>query len=181
MPRCGWKDGHAESVVWIAADVAFYASFFFGEVSPDEGFVASAGVVVEELQSEVAFGFGRFGYDEQSGGVFVDAVDESYFGVVGVEGGQVAQVPGYGVDECAVEVACAWVYDHAGWLVDDHQVGVFVDDTEGQLFGFDAAVVAWTVEHEGDDVARAYFIITLHRLSAYVYAACVGGFLYAVA
>jgi len=40
-----------------------------------------------------------------------------------------------GVDERAVAVARASVYDHAGGFIDDDDVRVFIEDRERQVFG----------------------------------------------
>jgi len=40
-----------------------------------------------------------------------------------------------GVDECAVAVARASVYDHAGGFIDDDDVRVFIEDLDRQVFG----------------------------------------------
>src|ERR1700676_762744 len=40
-----------------------------------------------------------------------------------------------GVDERAGGIASAGVHGHSGRLVDDDEVGVFVEDVEGDIFG----------------------------------------------
>ena len=69
-----------------------------------------------------------FGYDEQAGCVFVDAMYEPQAWVVGVVTGQIAEVEGQGVDECPGVIAETGMHDKACWFVDDQQVWVFVND-----------------------------------------------------
>ena len=139
------------------------------------------GVVDEELLAEGGLCLGCLGDDEQAAGVLVYAVDESYLGTVGVEVGHVAHVPCHGIDESAVEIACSGMHHHAGWLVDDHEDVVLIDDVEGYVFGVDGAVVLGNVEHEGDDVARAHLVVALDGTAADLYVARFGSRLNAVA
>ena len=137
--------------------------------------------VVEELYAEPRLCLGRFRHDKQTARVFVDAVDKTHFGVVGIEARVVFQVPCHGVDERAVEVAGSRVHHHAGGLVDDHQRIVFIDDVERNVLGLDGGVVARAVEHERDDVARAHLVVALHGALVHVDEARVGSLLDAVA
>ena len=68
-----------------------------------------------------------------------------------------------------------------GWLVDDHQRLVFVDDVEGNVFGVDGAVETWAIEHQGDDIARLDPIVALHCPSIGVNTSGIGRSLNAIA
>ena len=173
--------GHAEAVLWVAGDVALDASLVGVEVAPYEAVVDAVGVVDEELLAEGGLCLRRLGDDEQSAGVFVDAVDEAYLGTVGVEGGYVTHVPCHGIDEGSIEIARSGMHHHAGGLVDDHEDVVLIDDVEGYVFGVDGAVVLGNVEHEGDDVARAHLVVALDGTAADLYVARLGSRLNAVA
>ena len=177
----GGGDGHAEAVLGVAGDVALDASLVGVEVAPDEAVVDAVGVVDEELLAETGLRFRCLGDDEQTAGVLVYAVDESYLGTVGVEGGYVAHVPCHGIDEGAAEVACSGMHHHASGLVDDHEDVVLIDNVEGYVFGVDGAVVLGNVEHEGDDVARAHLVVALDGTAADLYVARFGSRLNAVA
>lgn len=93
--------------------------------------------LVKELFAECGLGIGGLCHDEQSARVFVDTMDESYSGVVGIEGLEVAQMPCHGINERAVEVACSWMHDHACRLVDHQYVVVLIDDVERDVFRLD--------------------------------------------
>ena len=137
--------------------------------------------MVEELQSQPRLRLGSLRDDEQTAGVLVDAVDESYFRIVGIEARVVLQMPRHGINQCAVEVAGTGMNHHAGGLVHNHQVVVLVDDVEGDVFCLDSAIVARTVEHKCHHVARAYLVVTLHRSVVHMHEPSIGSLLNAVA
>ena len=111
---------HAQAVLGVAPYIALYASFVFGNVAPYQCVVAAVCGLVEELFAEHALCFGCLGDNEESGRVFVYAVHQSYFRVIGVEILDVAHVPCHGIDERPRKVACPWVYYHSGPLVYHH-------------------------------------------------------------
>ena len=107
-------------------------------------------------------------------------MNEAYLRVVGVVGGKVPKVPGYGMNQRSVEVATSWMYHHTGRLVDDHKVVVLIAHVEGQLFGHDGSVEVRTVEHERDDIADTNLIVALYRTVVHMEKPCLGSLLYAV-
>ena len=169
------------AVFGVTPYVALYAAGVFGEVAPDQCLVGTVRVVIEELCAQLRLSFRCLGYNEQSAGVFVDAVHQSDAGVVGVVRWKIAQVPSYGVYQCAVEVAYAWVYHQSCRFVDDHQLVVLIDNVEGDVFRFYGGVVVRTVQHQGDNVAGTNLIVTLDRVAVDLYKSGIGSFLYAVA
>ena len=90
-------------------------------------------------------------------------------------------MPRHGIDECAVEIAGTRMHDHSGRLVDDHQRVVFIDDVERNVLGLDGGIVARTVEHQRDDVARTNLVIAFHRSIVDMDEARIGSLLDAVA
>ena len=179
--RIGRHHGHAQAVFRVACYVALDASFVLGEVSPYECVVRAVCGLVEELQAERCLRLRCLCHHEQTRCVLVNAMHESHFGVVGVVALQVAQMPSYGVDECACEVAGSRVHHHACLLVYHHQLRVFVHHVERYVLCHDACVVARTVEHQCHHIIGAHLVVALHGALVYVYEACVGSFLYAVA
>ena len=179
--RVGRHHGHAQTVFRVACYVAFDASFVFGEVAPYESVVRAVRCLVEELQAERRLSLRSLRHDEQTRCVFVDAMHESHFGVVGVVALQVAQMPSDSVDERACEVAGSRMNHHARLLVYHHHLRVFVHYVERQIFCHDACVVARTVEHERHHIVWAHLVVALHGALVDVYKACVGSLLYAVA
>ena len=137
-------------------------------------------VVVEELGTQLSLGVRGLGDDQQTAGVFIDTVYQSYTRVVGVVAGQVAQVPGNGVNQCAVEVAHSWVYHQSCRLVDDHQLVVLIDHIQGDVLRFNGRIIVRTVKHQCDDVTRAYLIVAFDGGAVYLDEASIGGFLDAV-
>ena len=100
--------------------------------------------------------------------------------VVGIVSGIVFHVPGDGVDQSAAVVSVSGVHYQSGGFVHHHEVVVFIDDIERDVFGYDLVLVAWAIHHEGDDIHRLYLVTTLDGLAVGHDAAGFRGFLYAV-
>ena len=90
-------------------------------------------------------------------------------------------MPGYGVDQCAVEVAHSWVYHQSSRFVDDHQLVILVDHVQWDVLWFYCRIIVRTVQHQGDDVAWTYLVVALDRRTVNLYESCVGSLLDAVA
>ena len=165
---------HTQAIAWVAGDVSLDASFIVLKMSPYEAVIDAMGIVYEELLSEGCLCLWCLCYDKESAGVFVDAMYESYLWAVGIEGGHVTHVPRYGIDEGAREVSGSRMYHHTGWLIDDHEGIVFIDDIEGYVFWIDGAVMLWYVEHEGDDIIRAHLIVALDWFAIDLDVSCIG-------
>ena len=91
------QNGHLHAVSGIPANVSGDGSLVLFNGSPHQGTVASFGGFVEELHTKVGFGIWCFGYDEQSGSVFIDAMNQTDVRVVGIVVGIIFHVPGDGV------------------------------------------------------------------------------------
>ena len=139
------------------------------------------GVVVEELLAQARLSLGCLGYHQQSAGVLVYAVHQSYLRVVGIVCGQMAQVPCDGMYQRTVEIAAARMYHHACGFVDDHQVVVFVAYVEWNILRHDGRIVVRAVEHQCHHIAGTHLIVALHRTLVDMNKTCVGRLLYAVA
>ena len=120
----------------VAAYVHLYGSFLCGEVAPHKGYVAAVYGVLLELGGEEAHGFFFLAYDHEAGGVFVYAVHEAYAGEVFEVHMLLLQVVAEAVHQCAGIVAAAGVHYHAGGLVHNEEVVVFVGYVEGYVFGY---------------------------------------------
>ena len=102
---------------------------------------------------------------------------ESHLRIIGIVALQILQVPGDGVDECAVEVAASRMHHHPCRLIDDHQLVVLIDHLQRNILRFDGGIIMRTVEHQGDDIARTYLIITFNRISVDMDKSGISGFL----
>ena len=122
-----------------------------------------------------------FGYDEQSGRVFVDTVHESQAGVVGVVIRQVAEVVGQGVDQRAGVVAVSRMDNKTRRLIDHQQVLVLINDIEGNILRDDFEGVPRTRHDDRDHVARLHPVVVLYRHPVHSHVACIGSQLDAVA
>lgn len=177
----GWKHGHLHTVLWVASYVALDASFVFCNMSPHQCVVFALGGLVEELPSEVGLGFRSLGNDQQSACVLVDAVYKSYFRVVDVVFWEIFEMPGEGIEQCAVPVAVSWVYDQSGLLVDDNEVVVFINNVDWNFFGDNGIVVVRTVEHHSDDVEWLDLVTAFDGAVVAEDESCIGSTLNAVA
>ena len=175
------EDGHALTVFRVTPYVAFYTTSVLREVAPHQCVIGAMGIVVEELGAQLGLGVRCLGYDQQTAGVFVNTVHQSYTWVVRVVAGQIAQVPGNSVDQCAVEVAHSGVYHQSGRLVDNHQLVILIDHVQGDVLWFYRRVIVRTVEHQRDDVARTYLVVALDGCSVYLDETSIGSFLDTVA
>ena len=155
-------DAEAQPVVGIPADRGVDGPAVFGDIAPDQGPVAPFDGMVEELAGQLDLGRVSLGYDQQSGGILVDAVDQQSHPFVVVFGvGLAAQVVGQGVDQRAAVVAVAGMDHHAGRLVDDQQFVVFIDDVERDGLRLDLHATPLVRHHERDDVERADLVAGL--------------------
>ena len=136
--RAGSKGLHPQAVLGVAPDVALYAPRVALHVAPHQGVVLPVCGLVVELLAQRGLGLGSLGHHEQPARVLVDAVHQPHLRVVGVKLAHVPQVPGYGVDERAVEVARAGMHHHSGRLVDHHQRAVLIHHFYGYVLGHDA-------------------------------------------
>ena len=178
--RVGRHDRHAQAVFRVACNVAFNASLVFGEIAPHQRVVATVCGLVEELQSETGLRLRGLCHDEQTAGVFVYAVNESHLRVVRVIALQVSQMPRHSVDERAMKVACAGMNHQSCGFVHHHQLRIFIDHVEGNVFCLNLRLMTWAVEHQRHHIARAHLIVALHRLVVDVYESGIGSLLYAV-
>jgi hypothetical protein len=94
----------------------------------------------------------RFGDDEQSGSLFVQAMDHSR--PLGLALRREAAAPAQqSVHQSPAPVARRGMYDHAGRLVHDQQRFVFVDDADRNVFTGERSLLdPWNID--ADDFAR---------------------------
>ena len=175
------EDGHFEPVAQAASDVSFDRSLFLFHVAPHQRVIDPVDRVVEKLSGQPGVGALVFGHDQNAGRVLVDAVDQSGSHVAALEKRQVLQMIGQGIDQRARIVAVAGMDDHAGRLVDDNQVVVFIQNVERNVFGDDFQF-AERVGHDDLYPIRGLHLITrLDGRAVHQNVAGVGRRLYAVA
>ena len=115
--------------------------------------------MVEKLPGQPGVGALVFGYDQNAGCILVDAVDQSGPHVAALEKRQVLQMIGQGVDQRPRIVAVAGMDDHAGGLVDDNQVVVFIQNVERNVFGNDFQF-AERIGHDDLNPVRGLHLVT---------------------
>ena len=73
------------SVFIIASQRPFYGTAVLLERTPHQCVIGSFGSMIEELFGEMGFGFGCLRDEKQTRGVLIDAMDETYRGIIHVE------------------------------------------------------------------------------------------------
>ena len=79
------EDLHTEAVLRITADIAFYATFIFYNVAPNERIVTAMGSLVEELLTQCGLCRRSFCHNEQSAGIFIDTMHQAHFRIIGIK------------------------------------------------------------------------------------------------
>ena len=135
------------------------------------------GGFVEELFPQRGLGIGGLCHDKQTTGILVDAMDEPHLGIIRIIALQIFQVPGNSVHQRTIEITAPRMYHHPRRFVDHHQIIVFIHHLKWDILGLDGCIIVRTVEHQGDDIARANLIITLYRTTIYMDEARISRFL----
>ena len=78
--RVGREHLHPQTVFRITSDITLYTPLILYEVTPHQSIIATMSGLVEELFTQRSLGIWRLGHDEQSAGVFIDAMDQPYRG-----------------------------------------------------------------------------------------------------
>ena len=138
-------------------------------------------IVVEELGTQFRLGLWGLCHNQQSAGIFVDTVYQSYAGVVGVVRGEVAQMPGNGIDQRTMEISHTWVNHHTRRFVNYHQLVILIDYLQRNILGFYLRIVVGTIQHQCHHIVRTHLVIALDGFAVHLYKTCVGSFLNAVA
>ena len=114
--------GHLHPVFGVTADVSLNGSLIFRDDSPYQRPVFPFGGLVEELETEVAFGLRTFGNHQQTGRILVDTVYQSQSGIGRIVLGIIPQVPGQCIQQRTGVIAMSRMHNQAGRLVDNQQV-----------------------------------------------------------
>ncbi len=122
-----------EFYVREACDRGFDHAFVIVDKAFDDGGVALFDPFFAELTREGTVSAIGLGGDDQTGRLFIEAVDET--GAHHAAAAVFVQVMGQGVEQCAVFVAVGGVDEHVGGLVDDDEVLVFENNIERDVFG----------------------------------------------
>ena len=128
------NDGHLFSVAWIAADGRVDDPVRRRDDVGSERKIDLADRPLLELTLDMETGpFGE-GDDHEPGRVSVQSVDDTGAALPS-HAGELAKACEERVDGGAGRVTGARVHDHAGRLVDNHQLIILIDDVEGDRFG----------------------------------------------
>jgi hypothetical protein len=135
--------GHAGAAEEVAGDGEGDGGRVFFEVAVEEGEVGLGDLALGEHLAELAVGTVVFGDEDEAAGLLVETMDDAGAEVAAYVG-ELVEVEEEGVDEGAavagvylVRGGCAGsgVDHHAGGLVDDGEVLVFVENFERDVLG----------------------------------------------
>jgi hypothetical protein len=131
----GWKArSHSGTVFGIAGygflDAAL--AFHFALNQSEVDFFDFAG---GELAREFEMCLVGSGDDERPAGEAIEAMDDTGANLAS-DGGESLEAMDKGVGDRAALNTGAGVDGHAGWLIDHHAGGIFVEDWEGDIFRF---------------------------------------------
>ena len=127
--------GHAFTVSPIAADRALDFALQGGRDAPAEGDVAAFQVAGGEGEGERVIGELGLGDDHDAGGVLVQPVHDAG-ALLGADAAEARAAMGeQRVYQGVVGIAGGGMHDQAGGLVEHNQVGVFVENGEGNGLG----------------------------------------------
>ena len=106
---------------------------------------------------------------------------QSHMRVVSIIVRIIFQMPGDGIDQCTMIVSVSGVHNQPGRLVHHHQVFVFVDNIQGNVFRNNLIIVAGTIHHHRNHIQRFHLIATLHGLAVSHDKTVFSSLLYAIA
>src|SRR5229473_4861905 len=129
--------GHACAALGVAGDGEVDSAVILLQKALHESDVGFLDLALAEGFAELGVSGVVFGDEKDAGSVFVGAIDDAGAEGVGTLGEGLAAAA-EGVDQGAAGDTGASVHGHAGGLVDGDDVGVFVENVEGNGFGFGA-------------------------------------------
>ena len=156
------KNGIMLPIFGVAANVSLNAALRRVWSSPNQSQIPAAAAAFKELPSQMGHGLFGFCNDHYSAGVFVEPVNQAR--AFGRLTGQLTKMVQQGIDQGARMVADSWVYHHSRSLVDDHQVCIFIQYVQGQVFGLQLARKGRGWKRQGDDVAGLDAVVAFNGL-----------------
>jgi hypothetical protein len=140
----GETGGHAHTLAGIAGNWFFDAAAILLHYAVDQGEISLLHLAIGELFGEAPMRDVVLGYQEDAAGVAVEAVNDAGPQFAGVAG-ESAEAMQERVHQRAGMDACPGMYDHAGGLIDGHDVRIFVEDGERDLLrcGMERGWIGW--------------------------------------
>jgi hypothetical protein len=128
----GQAGSHAHALAGIAGYRLFDAAAILLHFAVNQGEISLLHLAIGELFGEALMRGIVLGYQEHAAGVAVEAMNNAGPQFAGVAG-ESAEAMQERIDQRAGMDACAGMHDHAGGLIDGHDVRIFVEDGEGDL------------------------------------------------
>jgi len=129
--------GHAGATLGVAGDGEVNGAAIFFQKALHESDVGFLDLALAKGFAESGVSGVIFGDEDDAGGVFIEAMHDAGAECITTLRESLAAAE-EGVDQGAVRGAGAGVHGHAGGLVDGDDVGVFVEDIEGNGLWFGA-------------------------------------------
>ena len=133
--------------------------------------------MIEELFSQVRLCLRRLSHHKQTAGILIDAMNQSYLWIVRIIARKITQMPGDGVNQRAMEVSTTRMHHHTSWLIDNHQIVVFITHIQWDILGFNSRIEMRAIQHQSDDIPRAHLVVAFYWTVVYKQEACIGSLL----
>ena len=120
---------------------------------------------MEELHTEVCFRFRLFGDNQQAGRIFIDTMNKSQSGIIGIVGRIVFQIPGKSIHQRAGIVSVSGMHDQPCRFIDHQQIIIFVHDFYRNIFRENLESSRRPCHHDCHDILRFHPVIAFHRFA----------------
>ncbi len=127
---------HLLPVAWVAVDGRVHHAFVLGELAETDREIGLFDLAPTKVEAERLVGSIILRHHHETGGVFVEPVDDPGSGDP-ADPAEVLAVVEEGVDERTAGIARRRVDDEIRGLVDDQKIFVFEDDRQRDLLGSD--------------------------------------------
>ena len=156
---------HLHSVFRVTGYIPDDCSLILLHNPPYQGAIFTFGSFIKELVSQICFGVRCLGNHQQPRSIFVDPMNKSHVRIIRIIIGIIFHMPGKRIDQSAMIIPMSRMHYQSGRLIHHHQIGIFINDSKGNIFRDNFIFVTRTVHHHRDNIQRLYFIATFHRLA----------------
>jgi hypothetical protein len=116
-----------------------------------------------QLPHQVSLGFERLADDEQTAGIFVQAMHDACAWKTGERRGVMEQR----IQQRAVQIAAAWMHHQSRGLIDDHDLCIFVDDAQRNRLRRAGERIEHRLGLHHESVPAPHFVFRLSRRSVH--------------
>ena len=175
------ENGHHHAVLGIAAHIANNGTFVFLKVTPRQCPIFAFQVMVKEDLGQTHLRKLILGNHNKARGVLVDTVHQQGLHGRAIWQFLIAKIIIQCIDHRAGIVAESGVYHHAGLLVDDQNIVVFVLYVQGNVFGNNLGIARRIGHQHGNHITGLHLVILSFYLVIHQDATGLGRLLHLVA